>query len=393
MREELRPKKYTLRSYQKLAVDRGIDVINRWTGPSVIVLPTGSGKSLVIAEIAWQLPGKTIVFQPSKEILEQNYEKYATYADDLNQVGIYSASAGEKVIAKVVFATIGSVMNNMHLFKDFQNVIIDECHLVNPRGGMYESFIKFLGTNRILGLTATPYRLYSNSMGSYINFITRTRPSIFKNVCHYSQISELRSQGFMANMEYFQVKGFDSSKVKANSTGSEFDEDALRRYYKEINFDNSLLDIVKRLINKWRKNVLVFTQFTEEARLLVSELGDIAAVVTGATPKKEREQILFKFKHGMIKIIANVGVLTTGFDFPELETVVLWRATKSLSLYYQMVGRGIRPHANKNSCWVIDMCENLMRFGKVEDLTIRDGGKWKYYIESRWRQLTNVKME
>lgn len=115
-----------------------------------------------------------------------------------------------------------------------------------------------------------------------------------------------------------------------------------------------------------------------------------AAIVTGETPKKEREQILEDFKAGRIKVVANVGTLTTGFDYPELDTIILARPTKSLALYYQMVGRAIRPYKGKNG-WIVDLGGSYKRFGKVADLRVEcPPGSSKWVITSRGRQLTNV---
>src|SRR5690606_34940128 len=124
------------------------------------------------------LEGKTIVLQPSKEILEQNYAKFLNYG----KASIYSASAGEKRIGKVTFCTIGSVINKKHLFKGTENILIDECHLVNSDAGMYNEFIKAFPKAKVLGLTATPYRLEQLSTGPQLTFLTRSTPAIFNKV-------------------------------------------------------------------------------------------------------------------------------------------------------------------------------------------------------------------
>ena len=136
-------------------------------------------------------------------------------------------------------------------------------------------------------------------------------------------------------------------------------------------------------------SILVFTRFIEEAEALAKALGNEAAVVTGDTPANERERILRVFKKRGIKVVTNVGVLTTGFDFPELDTVVLARPTMSLALYYQMVGRAIRPCKDKIG-WVVDICGNYKRFGRVDSLEVRQrtSGIWAVY--SGQKQLTNV---
>ena len=128
------------RPYQQEAVDAGINFFHSKTKKNgIIIAPTGSGKSLIIALIAMGLEGKTIIFQPSLEILQQNYAKFISYG---YRAAVYSASAGQKTIHNVTFATIGSVANKHHLFRDVKNIIIDECHLVSADAGMYNDFIE-----------------------------------------------------------------------------------------------------------------------------------------------------------------------------------------------------------------------------------------------------------
>lgn len=108
--------------------------------------------------------------------------------------------------------------------------------------------------------------------------------------------------------------------------------------------------------------------------------------------KTDRARILDGFKAGRIKVVVNVGILTTGFDFPALSTIVLARPTMSLALYYQMVGRAIRPYQDKVG-WIVDLCGNVKRFGKVQDLILHDTGNGKWAVFSGQRQLTNVYFE
>lgn len=194
---------YKLRDYQQQASDAAVSFFNDKSkkSNSIIILPTGAGKSLVIADIASRLDGYTLVFQPSKEILEQNFKKLCSYG--ILDCSIYSASFNSKVISRITFATIGSVKNCPDLFSHFSNVIIDECHLVNPKEGMYKEFLSNLNS-KVLGLTATPYRLSSNrDFGSMLKFITRTRPAIFKEVIYHVQISTLLDQGFLSKLNYY----------------------------------------------------------------------------------------------------------------------------------------------------------------------------------------------
>lgn len=196
-----KPEKFPLRPYQQKAVDAWVKCLKEKTWPSLIVMPTGSGKSLIIANIVNQLSGKTIVLQPSKEILEQNYEKFIIYSES-DDVGIFSASVGKKQIAKVVFAMIWSVMNKLEVFDEFDNIVIDECHWVSGKGGMYKKFLERIGSGAVLWLTATPYRLNRVMRWSMLKFLTRTKDKIFKDVICFAQISDLKEAGYLANLLY-----------------------------------------------------------------------------------------------------------------------------------------------------------------------------------------------
>lgn len=387
--------KYTLRNYQKQASDAAVRLFTSKADKNgLVILPTGAGKSLVIADIASRLEGPLLVFQPSKEILQQNFAKLQSYG--IFDCGCYSASVGCKDINRITFATIGSVMNHMSDFDCFKNIIVDECHYVNSKSGQYKQFIE-AKNRQVVGLTATPYRLDRTEGGSILKFLTRVRPRIFSKVIYCCQIGELLSKGYLADLHYYDLTELDLRRVRSNSTGADYDEKSLLAEYERSGFYDKLSNTVVKVLQPKsgipRKGVLVFTAFTKEARQLVGKLQSLgvnAAIVTGETPKKEREAILEGFKKREIKVVANVGVLTTGFDYPALDTVVLARPTKSLGLYYQMVGRAIRPFEGKDG-WIVDLSGNYSRFGNVADLFIaRPPGTTKWAVYSRGTQLTNV---
>lgn len=379
---------YQLRDYQRQAVDRAVEYLQHPSkNNGVVILPTGAGKSLVIAAIAYRLDSPVLIFQPSKEILEQNYHKLLSYG--VLDVGIFSASFNSKNVRKVTFATIGSVKNNKDYFRRFRYAIIDECHLVNAEEGMYKDFIDTIQC-KVIGLTATPYRLYSSRFyGSMLRFITRTRPRIFSDVVYNVQVRDLLNRGYLSPLNYYQLPIVNTAKLVVNSNGSDYTDRSVRKHYKEVNFSDELINVVNRLLVAGRSSILVFTRFIEEAEALAKALGDKAAVVTGDTPANERERILRVFKGGGITVVTNVGVLTTGFDFPELDTVVLARPTMSLALYYQMVGRAIRPSVGKVG-WVVDICGNYKRFGRVDNLEVRQRASGIWAVYSGQKQLTNV---
>lgn len=366
--------KYQLRDYQKQASDAAVKAFKSSKKTNgLIIVSTGGGKSLIIADIASRLDSPLLVFQPSKEILQQNFAKLQNYG--IFDCGCYSASVGRKDINRITFATIGSVINHMDDFEHFKYVIIDESHVVNSKGGMYEKFINSQD-RQVVGLTATPYRLSSYMGRSMLKFLTRTRPRIFSEVLYVCQTSDLLAKGYLADLKYYDLTAINLDNVRSNSTGADYDENSLKLEYQRSGFFDKLTTTTLRVLKPKsgvpRKGILVFTRFVEEAENLVRKLKSMnitADVVTGNTSKSDREWMLEKFKSGEIKVIANAQVLTTGFDYPELDTVIMARPTKSLALYYQCVGRAIRPFKGKDG-WIIDLCGNYSRFGKVSDLKI-----------------------
>jgi DNA repair protein RadD len=379
---------YTLRTYQEEATVSAVSFLKSPVRRNAImVLPTGSGKSLIIANIAARLGAPVLIFQPSKEILEQNLAKLESYG---YRGAVYSASKGRQEVADITFATIGSVVNKADLFTNFPYVIIDECHGVNANDGMYRTFLATLESAgaKVLGLTATPYRLASNSFGSELRFLTRTRPKVFHEMIYFVQNRFLFDAGYLARMEYRDANGFDRARLDVNSTGADYTDASVQRYYRALNFQDKIVTAIEREMET-RKNALVFTRFVQESEYLVHNISG-AAIVTGETKKKDRERLIEGFKAGDIPVVCNVGVLTTGFDYPELETVIIARPTMSLGLYYQMIGRSIRPHAKKECARVVDLCGNFQTFGRIEDLEIVDGGNGKWFIAANGKQVTNI---
>lgn len=402
---------YTLRDYQQQASDAAINFFkSKRERNGILVLPTGAGKSLVIADIAHRLDGNVLVFQPSKEILEQNFDKLRSYG--VEDCSIYSASFNSKEISRITFATIGSVKSHMEDFNHFRYIIVDECHGVNPQGGMYKDFFD-CAKRKILGLTATPYRLTSAQIcldenGRYdptcepqnkciLKFLTRTRPRVFHDVIYQVEIQTLLQRGYLSKLNYYDMTILPQEGLKRNTTGMDFDEKSLFDEFQRVNLQDHLVNIVRRLQKPKsgipRKGILVFTKFLEESENLCRSIDD-CEMLSGETPKKERERIIRDFKSGKIKVLTNVGVLTTGFDYPELDTVVMARPTMSLAMYYQILGRAIRPHPSKEAGWIVDLCGNIKRFGKVEDLRLFERKPGEYFIQgiadNQYKQLTQV---
>lgn len=385
------------RPYQTEAINAGVSYFTdkKEKKKGMLILPTGSGKSIVIANITGSLPpkSKSIVLQPSIEILVQNFRKYTSYG---YRAGIYSASAGIKHVDDVCFATIGSIIKKKHLFQNHTNILIDECHKVNADDGMYQEFIHSFDKCKVLGLTATPYRLESCSDGSMLKFLNRTNPRIFNKVLYHVQNDILFKSGHLAPLEYYSFKTIDRGRLELNKTGSDFTDASIKQAYAEIDMPAKIIHYANRILKK-RKSLLVFCTLNAEAFQVAAGIPG-ARVVTGDTDKEERKDILKQFTSGVIPCVVNCKVLDTGFDYDKLEAVLIGRSTMSMALYYQMIGRVMRPYkysdGSVKSGWVVDLGDNIRLFGKIETMQIQkdEGGLYSVWnnINGVFKQLTNV---
>lgn len=356
-------KMYRLRDYQQQAVQNTIKFFQKRRDPAVIVLPTGAGKSLVIAELARIAKGRVLVLAHVKELVEQNYEKYKSYG---LEAGIFSASLGKKDWShKAIFGSVQSVARAPDdFFDNFSLLVIDECHRVAEEGAtQYQEVIRKLQDRNpnlfVLGLTATPYRLGLGWIYEYAqNGEIKTEKNRFFKQC----VFELPLSHMIKN-RYLTVP----VKVDIPVTCYDFSEltDKDREYttaeVEEILRSQKRLTpfIIKNIIDitdKYdRKGVMIFAATVKHAEEIMTYLpeGD-ARLVVGDTALEERNKIIQDFKDQKFRYLVNVSVLTTGFDAPHVDVIAILRPTESNSLYQQIVGRGLRLSPEKKDCYVLD---------------------------------------
>lgn len=355
---------FKLRPYQQEAVDKVLDHFrSKSPQPAVVVLPTGSGKSLVIAELARVANGNVLVLAHVKELVEQNHQKFESYG---KKAGIYSAGLHSKdVDEKVTFGSIQSVAKSKNnVFKETSILIIDECHRISlDEKSQYKRLITKLRKANpslcVLGLTATPYRMDTGWIYEYNSrgFLCSEQPRFFKK-CVYELSLE-----FMIEKKYLTmpvkidapVACYDFSNLPLSSDGRSY---RLADIQDSLNAQKRITPgIVGNIVQmaEDRQGVMIFTSTVEHAKEILKLLPKgISEIVIGETDLSSRADIVEKFKAKKIKFLVNVSVLTTGFDAPHVDLIALLRPTESVSLFQQIVGRGLRLYPGKRNCLVLD---------------------------------------
>jgi DNA repair protein RadD len=357
-----------LRDYQSRSIDMLYSWIENNKGHPCVVMPTGSGKSHVIAALckdALQTWPETRILMLThvKELIEQNAEKMRLHWPGA-PLGIYSASVGKRQLGEpITFAGIQSVRDRSKEIGHIDLIVIDECHLVNHKDeGGYRKLIGELTVInpavRIIGYSATPYRLGHG--------LITDKPALFDALIEPVSIEELVFKGNLATLRSKLTKAkLDTTGVKKR--GGEFIESELQAAVDTKDNNTAVVLEVMALAGD-RKAWLFFCTGVKHARHVAEVLrehGVTAECVTGETPKKERERILTEFKAGRIRALTNANVLTTGFDYPDIDLLAMMRPTMSASLYVQMAGRGMRVKSHTDHCLVLDFAGVVGTHGPI----------------------------
>ncbi|MDQ7730798.1 DEAD/DEAH box helicase [Halomonas sp. SpR8] len=355
-----------LRSYQREAVKRVVVYFRASSEPALVVLPTGSGKSLVIAELARLARGRVLVLAHVRELVEQNHAKYQAYG---LKADIFSAGLKRKEASRqVVFGSVQSVVRNLDSFNDanFTLLVIDESHRVSlNEDASYRQVIEHLRQHnpqlKILGLTATPYRLGQGFIyyRHHHGMVRGSEESFFRDCVFEQPLRLMVKQGYLAAPKRLDmaVEGYDFSALKPASSGL-FQEAELNRVVAGSRATPGIIgQIVERAHD--RQGVMIFAATVAHAEEIVGYLpASQAALITGATPSQQRMALIDAFKARELKYLVNVAVLTTGFDAPHVDLIAILRPTESVSLYQQMIGRGLRLSPGKSDCLILDYAGN-----------------------------------
>lgn len=374
-----------LRHYQQAAKDAVYRHLRMRDDNPVIVIPTGGGKTPLIASISQdavqQWGGRVLVMAHVKELLQQAADKLGNMCPGVG-VGLYSAGLSKKELDKpVTVAGVQSIYRHACELGKIDLILIDECHLIPPDGdGMYRTFLRECQVVnprvRVVGLTATPFRTATGPVCSDDHFLNA--------ICYEVSVRQLISEGFLSPIVAKAGQGVSIDFAAIAKRGVEFDATASEQAFDKDEITSAAVGEILSMTSD-RRSVLIFAtgvKHAEHIRKAIEASGQECGIVTGSTPSSDRAELLARFKGeklGMLarpplKFLVNVNVLTTGFDAPNVDCVVLLRPTMSAGLYYQMVGRGFRLAPGKADCLVLDYGDNARRHGPVDKLQIKSPG-------------------
>lgn len=387
-----------LRYYQAEAVDAVFDYWMENDGNPLVDLATGTGKSLVMATLIQRLitgwpDMRVMVVTHVSELIEQNYLELLG-AWPFAPAGIYSAGLGRRNHrSQIIFAGIQTVHNKVKGIGHIDVIMVDECHLIPANSNtMYGRFIADLRELnpdlKILGLTATPYRLDSGRLDEGDD-------RLFDKVVYTYSIADGVKDGYLTRLSSSPTSLEYSTKGIAK-LGGDFKQSAMQAALDKTDVNARAVD---EIVSKGadRKSWLCFCSGVEHAEHIRDEIRSreiSCEMISGETPKEERRRILEDFKAGRIRALTNNSVLTTGFNHKGVDLIAFMRPTLSLSLYVQMAGRGTRviyasgmpqetPEERiaaivagpKPTCLVLDFARLVDKHGPVDMVQPKAPGK------------------
>lgn len=377
----------TLRPYQQEAVKATWEYLREHEDNPCIVLPTGTGKAVVLAQLAKdavkQWGGRVLILAHVKELIEQNSSKVQLLCPEI-KIGIYSAGLKSKQVdGDVIVAGIQSVYKKACDLGKFDIIIVDEAHMI-PEGeegeGMYRTFLateKVINPYiRVIGLTATPFRLKGG--------IICKPENILNSICYEAGLKEMINNGYLSpivSKSGSNIANFDHLHVR----NGEFIPEEVDVAMNNTRLVQSACKEIAEL-TKDRKAVMIFACSISHAKKIKTEIelltGEECALVTGDTSVQERAEIvkrikgepcktdLFGEEKKPLKYLVNVAVFTTGFDAPNIDCIAMLRPTASPGLLLQIAGRGLRLSPNKKDCLFLDYGENIIRHGALDAIRV-----------------------
>lgn len=367
-----------LRDYQQEAVDAVIAYWGKGGSNPLIEVPTGGGKSAILGELArvvvQECGGRVVIATHRAELIEQDAAA-CRRVWPMAPLAVWSASLNKRGVAPITVCGVQTVARKARDLGVVDVLIVDEAHLIPPEGaGQYQTLVRGLReTNpalRIVGLTATPYRLRQG-------YLTQGEGALFSSIVYRVEIPRLVAAGHLAPL----VTGAVGAQIDTSTLAIRAGEFAMR----DLELAADIAEVTERVADDvaaalaaGRTSALLFgcsVAHAEHLRDALAARGTECAVITGETEQFTRQGIIGRFRRRELAALASCDVLTTGFDAPCVDTLAVVRATASPSLYVQIVGRGMRPAEGKTDCLVLDYGGNIARHGPVDEVKIRPKSK------------------
>lgn len=362
-----------LRDYQQAAVDKVLEYWQRGGLHPLIEVPTGGGKSAILGELArvvvQDCGGRAVIATHRAELIEQDAAACRRVWPEA-PLAIWSASLNKRGTAAITVCGVQTVARKARDLGVVDVLIVDEAHLIPPEGdGLYQTLVRGLReTNpglRVVGLTATPYRLGQG-------YLTEGKGSLFTSIPYKVKILDLIAQGYLAPL----ITGAVGTQIDTAALAVRAGEFAARDLelaadVKEVN--EIVADDVVDALEAGRTSALLFgcsVAHTEHLVEAIRARGREAELITGETDAMMRAAIIGRFRRRELACLASCDVLTTGFDAPVVDVLAIVRATMSPSLYVQIVGRGMRPAEGKSDCLILDYGGNIARHGPVDKVKV-----------------------
>jgi len=368
----------SLRGYQ---IDNKRKIYEAWQRCRAVMLqmPTGTGKTRLFVSIARDLHNygvehkravRILFLAHRKELIEQISqhvgEKYSLAH------GLIVAQNMEQKSLPIQIGSVPTMTRRLERWedKDFDIIIIDEAHHVKAKS--YKKIIDFYPNAKILGVTATPYRL--NGAGFHPEF---------DELIISASVAEFIKSGYLSEYVYYSIKPTSDLQREIDRMKLDFQGDYMEKEMMGV-MDRDF--IRARILSSYQKFAngkkgIVYTISREHNIHLSREFNAVgikSAAIDSDTPKEEREKLVSKFRNGEIQVLFNVNIFSEGFDCPDVEVIQLARPTRSLAMYLQQVGRGLRPHETKENLIILD---NVGLFNKFGFPSARR--KWRYHFEGR----------
>lgn len=362
-----------LRPYQREAVDSLYAYWRDKGGSPLLVLPTGAGKSLVLATVCKEL----IENYPDMRILIVTHVReliLSNFGELLNiwpfaPAGIFSAGVGRRdAHAQIIFGGVQTIASKTDLIGHIDLVMVDEAHLM-PRksetqyGKLLDGLRAINPDLKLVGLTATPYRLGEGCLHE-------GEGALFDDIAYDLPISDLIDGGYLVRpISKGMATTYDVSGV--GKLGGDYKQNALQA---AVDKDDLTRAVVDEIVSYGadRRAWLCFCSGVDHAFHMRDEIrsrGFSCETVTGETPAGERDRILEDFKAGRIRALSNNSVLTTGTNLPIIDLVAFCRPTQSAGLYVQMAGRGLRLYPGKENCLFLDFAGVVRKHGPIDAVT------------------------